>query len=119
MTFLRATTLSIATLLVLFSGAAHAGPCEREIYDTDIALSKKLDAEAARGKAAPETQGALLHHQPTLLSVAGAEEKVGDISETDLKTIRSYMDEARKADARGDLPACHKALADARQMLGL
>jgi hypothetical protein len=119
MTFLSASTLSIATLLVLFSGTAHAGPCEHEIYDTDIALNKKLDAEAARGKAAPETQGALLHHQPTPLSVAGAEEKVGDISEADLKTIRTYMEEARKADAGGDLPACHKALADARQMLGL
>ena len=73
MTFLSTTTLSIATLVVLFSAAAQAGLCTQEIYDTDIALNKKLDAEAARGKAAPETQGALLHHQPTPLSVAGAE----------------------------------------------
>jgi hypothetical protein len=114
----HAVALSAAAL-ALFSAAAQAGPCTQEIYDTDIALNKKLDAEAARGMAAPETQGALLHHQPTPLSVAGAEAKVGDISEADLKTIRTYMEEARKADAGGDLPACHKALADARQMLGL
>ncbi len=112
------TVLAIATL-TLFPAAAHAGPCAQEIYDTDIALNKKLDALAARGKTGPETQGALLHRQPTPLSVAGAEAKLGDISEADLETIMAYMDEARKADAGGDLPACHKALANARQMLGL
>ena len=116
---LRSASILALAPLMLFPAAAHAGPCAPEIYDTDIALNKKLDAEAARGKAAPETQGALLHRQPTPLSVAGAEEKLGDISEADLKTIRAYMEEARKADDGGDLPACRKALADARQMLGL
>ena len=116
---LRSASVLALAPLVLLPAAAHAGPCAPEIYDTDIALNKKLDALAARGKSGTETQGALIHRQPTPLSVAGAEEKLGDISEADLKTIRAYMDEARKADDGGDLPACRKALADARQMLGL
>ena len=59
--------------LALFSAAAHAGPCTSQIYDADVAISKRLNAAAAAGKTAPETQGALLHHQPTPQSVARAE----------------------------------------------
>jgi hypothetical protein len=112
----RPTALSLAALM-LFSAAARAGPCTGQIYDADLAISKRLDAAAARGKAAPESQGALLHRQPTPLSVAGAEEKAGDLSESEVKAITAFMDEARKADALGDAAACGKAIADAERML--
>jgi hypothetical protein len=108
--------LSVAGLS-LYSVAAYAGPCTGQIYDADLAISKRLDAAAARGKAAPESQGALLHHQPTPLSVAGAEQKAGDLSESEVKAITAFMDEARKADAIGDAAACGKAIADAERML--
>jgi hypothetical protein len=106
-----------AAALAVFSTTAHAGPCASQIYDEDVAIGRRLDAAAARGKAAPESQGALLHHQPTPLSVAGAEEKAGDLSEAEVKALAAFMDEARKADVAGDVAACQKALADAERML--
>ena len=106
-----------AAALALFTTAAHAGPCAGQIYDEEIAIGKRLDAAAARGKAAPESSFATTHRQPTPLSVAGAEEKAGDLSEAELKAIVEFMDEARKADTAGDVAACQKALADAERML--
>ena len=103
--------------LALYSGAAYAGPCAGQIYDEEIAINKRLDAAAARGKTAPQSGFATMHRQPTPLSVAGAEEKAGDLSEAEVKAITAFMDEARKADAAGDVAACQKALADAERML--
>jgi hypothetical protein len=103
--------------LALFSTAAQAGPCAGQIYDEDIAISKRLDAAAARGKPAPESGFATMHRQPTPLTVAGAEEKAGDLSEADVKALTAFMDEARKADTAGDIAACKKALADVDRML--
>jgi len=45
-------------------------------------------------------------------------EKAGDLSEADVKALSEFMDEARKADAGGDKPACEKALADVHRVLG-
>jgi hypothetical protein len=104
--------------LALFSAAAHAGPCTSQIYDADVAISKRLNAAAAAGKTAPETQGALLHHQPTPQSVARAEAQVGDLSEAELKSLTEFMQEARRADEANDTAACQKALADIQQVLG-
>jgi hypothetical protein len=104
--------------LALGSTTAHAGPCSTQIYNDDLAIGKRLGAAAAHGKTAPESQGALLHRQPTPLSVAGAEAKAGDLSEAEVKAITEFMDEARKADAVGDAAACQKAIADAERMLG-
>ena len=58
-----------------------------------------------------------MHRQPTPLTIAGAEQKAGDLSEAEVKAIAEFMDEARKADAAGDAVACHKAIADAERML--
>ncbi len=112
-----AIALSVATL-VLCCAAAEAGPCGGEIYDADIAIGKRLDVAAAKGKTLPESQGALLHRQPTPQSVAGAEVKAGDLSEADLKALGAFMEEARKADGAGDLAACRKALSDLHGILG-
>src|SRR5271157_3149412 len=48
----------------LWIGAAHAGPCAGEIYDADIAINKRLDAAAAKGKPAAESSFATMHRQP-------------------------------------------------------
>ena len=58
-----------------------------------------------------------MHRQPSPLSVAGAEEKAGDLSEAEVKALAAFMDQARKADVAGDVAACQKALADADRML--
>jgi hypothetical protein len=96
--------------LALFAAPAHAGPCTQQIYDADLAVGKALGAAAARGKAGPQSTFATKHRQPTPSSIASAEEKLGDISPADLQTLNEEMDEARKADATGDLAACQKAL---------
>jgi len=102
--------------LALLSPAAFAGPCTDRIYQFDLALAKRLDAAAAAGRSGAETQGALLHHQPTPSSVAGAEAKLGDISEANLTAINEAMEDARKADDAGDLAGCERALAKADDM---
>jgi hypothetical protein len=112
----HAMALSVAALM-LFSAVARAGPCADQIYDEDLAINKRLDAAAARGKPAPESGFATMHRQPTPLTVAGAEEKAGDLSEAEVKALAAFMDEARKADLAGDVAACKKALADADRML--
>lgn len=102
---------------VLWTAACQAGPCANEIYQTDIALGKRLDAAAARGKPAPESTFATTHHQPTPSTIAGAEEKVGDLSEADARAIDEFMEESRKADAANDRAGCQKALAEAQKVL--
>ncbi len=111
-----AIALSVVAL-ALCSAAAHAGPCGGEIYDADIAIGKRLDAAAAKGKALPQSEAATMHRQPTPQSVAGAEVKAGDLSEADVKALGAFMVEARRADGAGDLAACRKALADLKLIL--
>jgi hypothetical protein len=118
----RAIALGLAGLclaeLGLASAPARAGPCAGAIYDAEIAIGKRLNAAAAAGKYAPESKSALLHRQPTPQSVAGAEEKAGDLSEADAKAVDAFMHEAREADERSDLATCRKALSDLRVILG-
>ena len=111
-----AAALSAVTL-TLCPAPVRAGPCTQQIYDAQNTVDKRLDAIAAAGKSGNQSVAATMHRQPTLNSVASAEEKLGDISEGDVQALRKDMDEARKADDNGDLAACLKALDDARRIL--
>jgi len=115
----RAARWLSAAALALLSGPALAGPCTDEIYQADVVIGKRLDAIAAAGKPAPESNFATMHRQPTPRSVAGAEAQAGDLSETDLSALTQDMEEARKADAANDRAVCEKALADVRRILGV
>ena len=108
-----------AAALTFTGVAVHAGPCTDEIYQADEAINRRLDAIAGRGKTAAESTFATMHRQPTPATIAGAEEKAGDISAEDAKQVREYMTEARKADEANDRPACEKALTEARKILGM
>ena len=108
-----------AAALALWTAPALAGPCTDEVYQADIAIGKRLNAIAARGRAAPESNFATMHRQPTPGTVARAEAQVGDLSETDLNTLTQDMDAARKADAGNDRAGCEKALADVRRIIGV
>ena len=114
----RASRSLSAAALALLSGPALAGPCTDEIYQAEVALGKRLNAIAAAGRPAPESNFATMHRQPTPQSVAGAEAQVGDLSEADLNAMTQDMEEARKADAANDRAGCEKALADVRRILG-
>ncbi len=98
--------------------AAHAGPCEQQLYRTEIAREARLNALAAHGNAAPESTFAMMHRQPTPTTVAQAEERAGEVSGASLTAVEKFLQEARKAYAANDLPACEKALAEVRKILG-
>ena len=95
---------------------ALAGPCADEIYQTDIAIGKRLSAAAASGAAGAQSSFANLHRQPTPATVASAEAKLGELPDADVQRIRTFMDEARRADAANDKADCEKALAEARKI---
>ncbi len=116
---IRAAIVLSAAALALLSRPALAGPCTDEIYQADVAAAKRLDAIAAQGKAAPESNFATMHRQPTPGTVARAEAQVGDLSEADLNTLTQDMEAAHKADAANDRAGCEKALADVRRILGV
>ncbi len=99
--------------------AAVAGPCTYDIYQADEKIGKALDAAATKGKRGKESTFATTHRQPTPATLAGAEQQLGDISEAQVKAVRDFMQEARKADGANDRPACEKALAEARKVLGM
>ena len=106
-----------AAASALSAGGANAGPCAGDITKAEVEIGKRLEQLAAQGKPGSETTFATTHHQPTPATVAGAEEKVGDISEAQVNAVRQWMAEARKDDAAGDLDNCEKALAQARSLL--
>jgi len=108
---------SVGMALVLFAAPAHAGPCTDRIYQTDIAVEKLLDAAAAQGQPAAESTFATMHRQPTPRTVAGAEEKAGDLTPAQTQTILDAMEQARKADDAGDQAGCEKALGAAQSIL--
>ena len=114
----RLTIATGAAALAILSAPAFAGPCENEIYQADLALGKRLNAAAAGGRTGTESTFATRHRQPTPATVAGAEAKLGELTEADVERIETFMDEARKADAANDKAACEKALAEARKILG-
>jgi hypothetical protein len=58
-----------------------------------------------------------MHRQPTPRSVAGAEEKAGDLTPAQTQTIMDTMELARKADDAGDQAGCEKALGEAQSIL--
>jgi negative regulator of sigma E activity len=115
---MRYALIGAAALAALAQPAA-AGPCTGDINAMQTEIDAKLNAAAARGKAAPQSTAAQLHRQPTPNSIASAEAQVGDIPEKDVVALRQFLDQARRADDSGDLGACRKALADARKLGGL
>jgi len=111
--------VSGALALALWNSASCAGPCADQIYQSDVAIGKRLDAAAARGKPAAESNFATMHRQPTPGTVAQAEEQAGDLSAADVQTLEQDMQAARTADAANDHAGCEKALADVRRILGV
>jgi hypothetical protein len=66
----------------------------------------------------PNRRSPRCNRQPTPTTVARAEEIAGEVSGANLTAVEKFLQEARKADAANDLPACEKALAEVRKILG-
>ncbi len=112
--------LALAAIICAFCPApSRAGACANDLYQAEVAINRELDAIAARGKAAAESTFATSHHQPTPATVAGAEAQVGDVSDSQVQAVRTFMLEARAADDRGDTNGCEAALVKAKKVLGM
>jgi len=116
MDFCRSIHLS-AVALSLTVGPCLAGPCAKDIADTQAAFDAKLDAAAASGPTAPESTLATLHHQPTPSTVARAEAQLGDISAENAEIVTRALERAQDADLIGDVQACGEQLAEAKEAL--
>lgn len=116
---MRAALAFAALIFGLCPVLSYAGPCADDLYKASVDIGKRLDDIAAQGKAGAESTFATAHHQPTPATVAGAEEKLGDISEAQVKAVHEFMVQAKQADDAGDKASCEKALSAARTLLGM
>ena len=114
---IRCATAAAGLAFSLAGAPAEAGPCTDRIYETDLLVSKLLDAAAAQGRPASESAFATMHRQPTPGSIASAEQQVGDLSAEDVDAITEAMDVARHADDAGDRDGCEKALGEVDSIL--
>ncbi len=117
MTIQRLLVLSAAALAVSMS-AGYAGPCSQEIDRVQAQVDAKVEAAARAGPTAPESPGALLHHQPTPGSIEAAEGRLGEMSSATVAAVAADMARAREADRAGDQSACEQALAEVRRAIG-
>jgi hypothetical protein len=115
MTMMR---LLVLALLPAFISESQAGPCASEIDAMQARIDARIAALAVRGPSAPESSGALLHHQPTPGSVAQAEASVGDSAAKIMEAANAAIARARKADLAGDKKGCEDALVAASRALG-
>jgi len=113
---LRLTTLAALLATTLIPVSAHAGPCAADIDRVQAQADAWIDAAAGRGRAGPESTAATDHRQPTPESIARAEQRLDGAAAG--QTALAALAQARQADAAGDVPACEKALAAARNALG-
>jgi hypothetical protein len=76
-------------VLALSISSSYAGPCAPEIER----MRAGIDSWLASGPSAPQSVGAMLHHQPTPASVGAAEERLA-------RTIAALAPGMRRARAR-------------------
>ena len=108
-----------AAVLTASMSASYAGPCLDDIGTMQAKIDAKLEAIAAAGP--PATASAMEgmnSPQPTPLSIAGVEERMGEIRPETVQAIQQGMARARAADDNGDKAACEEALAEVQRTLG-
>jgi hypothetical protein len=113
----RLLVLTAATL-IFPAAQSYAGPCSKQILETQVRIDARLNSEAAAGPGAKETIAATDHRQPTPKSIAAAEVNFGDVSQKKAQVVGEAMARARKADLAGDRTDCEQALAEAQRALG-
>ena len=114
----RRLPTAVAIVFAASMSASYAGPCSQAIDNTQAKFDAKLGAQAAVGPTAPESHAATAHHQPTPDSIAGAEEKLGVLSDERVAAFTEALGRAREADRVGDLSTCERALNQAQGVLG-
>jgi hypothetical protein len=107
-----------AVALAASMSAAHAGPCSPEIEQMQTRIDTRLEARASVGPQARESTEATMHRQPTPGSIAAAEERLGELSPSQIAAADQAMELARSVDTAGDKSACEQALAEAQRAIG-
>ena len=106
-------------MLAASMSASYAVPCLDEIGAMQAKIDAKLEAIAAAGP--PASASAMEgpnSPQPTPRSIAGVEERMGEIRPKRVQAIELGMAQARAADNNGDKAACERALAEVQRSLG-
>ncbi|WGD29493.1 hypothetical protein AncyloWKF20_17220 [Ancylobacter sp. WKF20] len=109
-------SLAFAALL-LASTVASASPCTQAADDTQAALDRMIADLAAGGPPAPESDAALLSHDPSPSSMAKVEAEIGDGVKPEI--AQKALERARAAAAAGNEDGCQKEVAAARDAIGL
>ncbi len=105
----RLVLLLCATAVTLSASPGNAGPCTSEIDREWIGVGAKIQARIGAGRSYVQGPVGLLHRQPTLRSVAAAQEKVGDMW-VPLEAAVTALARAREADRANDADTCREAL---------
>jgi len=77
---IRRSLLVCASAFAASMSASYAGPCWDDIGSMQAKIDAKLEAKAAAGPPAPASDMAGMSAQPTPLSMATVEERMGEIS---------------------------------------
>ena len=107
-----------AAALGVSLATAQAGSCGPQIDAMQARLDARLAAIAAAGPAGKQSLNADLSRQPTPHSIAVAEERLGELNQHMVRSVRRALNRARAADARGNAKRCERELAIAERALG-
>jgi len=110
MLVLSAAALALSTL------PRRAGPCAQEIDRAWAQVDAKIQARIAAGRSAPQNVIGLLHHQPTLSSIAAAQKTLGE-GWTPVEAAVAALARAHEADQAGDRSVCDQTLAQVQQAI--
>jgi hypothetical protein len=105
-----------AAALAFWTSPSRAGPCVSDIDRMWVEIGTKLQARLGAGRSAPQTAIALLHRQPTLNSIATAEENLGQ-GWLAMETAVAALARARQADRANDGFACKQAIREAQHAI--
>ncbi|MBS9477219.1 hypothetical protein [Ancylobacter radicis] len=114
---MKPTLPLLLAALLLAAPAALASPCTQAADDTQAALDRMIADLAASGPSAPESDSALLSHDPSPSALAKTEAEIGDGVKPEI--AQKALERARAAAAAGDEEACQKDVAAARDAIGL
>jgi hypothetical protein len=106
----------IATAIILLPLPSAATPCTPDIDRAWAQVNVKIQARIGAGRSAPQSNIALLHHQPTAKSVAAARDILNDVW-LPIEAAVSSLSRARQADKDNDDGACREALIEAQHAI--
>ena len=105
-----------AAALALWTSPSRAGSCAGDIDRMWVEVGTKLQARLGAGRSTPQTTIGLLHRQPSLKSIATAEEHLGQ-RWLAMESAVAALARARQADRTNDDVACKQAIMEAQRAI--